>query len=779
MKKSQTVLFILRLFLYFSVIHLAVIHPGVIVSFDRVSFMQWYIIIPMQAILAFLPIKFFTKNPKKRFIIAGILLVIASVAAEGFGINTLQLFFAGLASFILTYLLFYHPRWAKIAAAEPFFLAWVCLRLLAFSRSGVNIEGVSMAVTQFFTHLLFVWTAVVFLFHSIVVYLCLNSKSRRGVGKEGMIFFAGATTALVLVLLVLPFDFIQNAIIENLRPERMPERIRDDSERGLPREGGGRRQGRRTLPQSGEERRSGLRGLPEHSWQNRTDRGRGGDGEAENRQYLVKVVASEREPVYMGNSFRGQLDPERGFLARENDPLNRLASQRFFVTWFEHELIFDFGRRRQEIFSLSTLSQKYLPYRPVEIDPPIISENAGPLRFIHQVVSETHFGDPLQLVNFPSRPFNNFEKRHLTPYLELPLEESDLEFFTDYLNKALENWQENRIEIIKDDHYLSFIFSGENEEELEPVNEHMEIILAILTNFSKYQYNINYNDEYSIEALKEFILNSNEGDCVEFSNTLALLGRIAGIPSRVATGYLAAEGLQTPAHLRGLSNLRAQIPALQQFPFEHLYMVTNLHSHSWTQFYIPDYGWLDFEATSFSIPPVGMGDFNTWDVVIPIIDERRVFSNVRKFPWQAVLRATGILAIFSSALAYALRYGREAALYIGARRGGRAGARALYLLLLARLAADGMPIKPASKTAHEYAKIFPENFTQRHREGSLDRFASLYSELRWRQFESEEKATVHFAQLKQEYYSILKTTRRRGFFRPLIRILSLRGLAYL
>jgi hypothetical protein len=172
---------------------------------------------------------------------------------------------------------------------------------------------------------------------------------------------------------------------------------------------------------------------------------------------------------------------------------------------------------------------------------------------------------------------------------------------------------------------------------------------------------------------------------------------------------------------------------------------------------------------------MGMGDFNNWDVVIPLIDETRVFSQVRKFPWQATVRAIAALAIAAVVCAYALRYGREIVLYFGARRGGRAGVRSLYLLLLARLAADGKPIKPASKTALEYSQLFPAMEENPH----IKTFASIYSELRWRDFSDTSEREERFLQLSDEYRDILKTTRSKGIHRWLIRLISLRGLAYL
>jgi len=770
MKKSLTFLFCLRLFFYFSVIVLILIHPGVTVSFDIIGVIQWFIIIPLMALLAFIPEQKIKR--RTRAILSFSLLFLLSIKAGGFNFNAFVPFTAGLMSFTLTFLLFNRKpifsRLAKIAAIEPFFLAWVCLRLLSLSRSGEDIAGQSIALTQF----MLVWTAVVFLFHNVIIYLCLYPNSRIKSWKEGVVFFLAASAVLVVVLFVLPADFVRNTVITNLISERIPQKIsQSDTDRGIPQRG----KGRKTRP-GNENGRGELRGMSEYDWPGR------GDDSGERRQYMVMIVASDREPVYMGNVFRGQLDPVKGFLSNQNEPLNELANQRFFVTWFSNEQEHDIGRKKQEIFSLSTLRQKYLPYRPIVIDPVILSDDTGPLRYIHQVVSNTHFGDPLLLIHKKSRPFTEFEKSALAAYLEIPLGEDEKRLFEGYLHNALSTWQSGRNEIINGDPYLSSIFSNqtENAQSLkgEGGNEQLENIIALLVSFSKYQYNLNPNDDHSIAVLKDFITNSKEGDCVEFSNTLALLGRLAGIPSRVVTGYLAAENLQTEAHLRGLLVLRNKLPVLQKFPFDNLFMVTNLHSHSWTQFFIPDYGWLDFEATAFSMPPMGIGDFNNWDVVIPLFDEQQTFSNVKKFPWRAVGKAVINLAILALICAYALRYGRELILYINSRlesRDIRSRTRSLYLLLLARLAADGQPIKPASKTAAEYSQLFRGN----EESSCFKPFAEIYSELRWRQFNDPAEMEERFEKLKSEYHEIINATRRKGLHRRIIRIISLRGLAYL
>ena len=434
------------------------------------------------------------------------------------------------------------------------------------------------------------------------------------------------------------------------------------------------------------------------------------------------------------------------------------------------------------MFSLSTLPQHFLPYRPIAVEPAVLSENTGPLRYIHRVRSAMHAQDPLALALSPIRYLSAAEQSALASYLAFPLREADRAVLSAHLDRALEQWRNKRTDLIQGNPYLRHIFAQDRTGKAQAgAAPYIETILAVLVSFQEYHYNVNDQDDASIAGTLEFLQTTKDGDCVEFSNALALLGRLAGIPTRVVTGYLAASGLQTDAHKRGLAALRNKIKALQEFPFEDLFLVTDAHSHSWAQCYIPGYGWLDFEATAFAIPPVGFGDGNLRDVVIPLLDQTGTVSPARRFPWRAALRALGLLAAAALLAAYGIRYGREILLRLGALRGGRAGARSLYLLLLARLAADGKPIKPAAKTALEYARLFPPE-TGGAPPGETPpfaAFAALYSELRWREFTDPAETEERFQRLKREYRQSIDRTRRRGLWGRLIRLFSLRGLAYL
>lgn len=143
------------------------------------------------------------------------------------------------------------------------------------------------------------------------------------------------------------------------------------------------------------------------------------------------VVASKYDPVYMGSSFRGLLDPVNGFLQSPDEPLNRLPKERFFVTWFDSERNIDRARRRQEVFSFSAVPEKFLPYRPIEIDPTIISEDSGPLRFHHRVLSNAHIADPLALIHVPIRSLRASEKIRLPTTLSFPCPEATVNYSAD------------------------------------------------------------------------------------------------------------------------------------------------------------------------------------------------------------------------------------------------------------------------------------------------------------------------------------------------------------
>ncbi len=123
------------------------------------------------------------------------------------------------------------------------------------------------------------------------------------------------------------------------------------------------------------------------------------------------------------------------------------------------------------------------------------------------------------------------------------------------------------------------------------------------------------------ETADYFVFELRRGHCEYFATALAVMARIAGIPSRVATGF-------SPGDYDTLNGV-----------FE----VRSKHAHAWTQLFIEGAGWLTFDATPPSaVPsdttPIGIGKFRD-----PFGDEWRVSppelsGNTLKFLGDALLR---------------------------------------------------------------------------------------------------------------------------------------------
>jgi len=183
---------------------------------------------------------------------------------------------------------------------------------------------------------------------------------------------------------------------------------------------------------------------------------------------------------------------------------------------------------------------------------------------------------------------------------------------------------------------------------------------------------------------------------------------------------------------------------------------------------MPGYGWIDFETTATAIPPVSGFNPNSTDIVIPIIEPENVVDRSFEFPWLLTLQVLLVLLVAGTAGAYAFRYGRL--IYLRALSGGDSvrSLRSMYSLLLMRLAAEGYPIKPASRTAHEYAGEHPE----------LERFALLYTSLRYREKLPADMRKGQFEEIRGEYRKIITSARRSGFVGLVRRVFSLRDLRY-
>jgi len=745
------VLFYTRLFLYLLAFGLPVIHPAIAVPYDRMGWWMWFLLIPGEMLISF-----YLSPPRFRaatWISAACgFLLFSTVLFSGFSSYTLLFIGVGCASFLLTALIFKTgTRGYPFAVLEQFFLGFLYYKLLSFSRASEWVARESSGITQG----ILVLIALTFLLHGIILYLSAYNSGKRKRGlKELFLFLALAVSAGLFTFLLLPADFVTHSVVFNLLKQEPKPRLIPLDAMGEGLEGGnllsmdqwkdqrfdvGRYDGfwkewgkgnqQNGEAGSSEEGQGLLEGVPSDEWYNQ---GTGGD----NKQYAVMVVASAMAPVYAAEAYYGHFDAERGFLLSQEQALNDLVYLRLLDTWKDEKNLSDLRRYPVNIYYLSTLSDRVLAYSPYRIEPTVLNRKFHPFDFSYytvSMISRSNLRDWMAI-----KDLVDDEKRSLKSYLEVTLPGPVRDSFESYLENALQNK------------------SG-----------YFEKVLAIFESFSSFQYEIGFDDDISVARMEEFLVEIRHGDCTEFSNTAAILTRLAGIPSRVVTGYLASKELQNLAHRRGIRILREVIEPLKDFKVQDLYLVTTAHRHSWVQIYMPGYGWVDFDPTSYAIPPAGRGNPNAMNVIIPLIQIDEVKPSFQ-FPWLFIGR--GLLILLSGLLiaVYLYRYGKE--LYLRhLSRGQSPGAlKALYILLLIKLSANGYALKIPSQTSLEYSKSYPE----------LNRFASIYTTIRYRdRYEPGEKESLCH-EIRSRYREILTCCKKPGLLNALRRLFSLKGLYY-
>lgn len=85
----------------------------------------------------------------------------------------------------------------------------------------------------------------------------------------------------------------------------------------------------------------------------------------------------------------------------------------------------------------------------------------------------------------------------------------------------------------------------------------------------------------SQDYVDQFLFDTKSGYCNNFSTSMIVLLRSAGIPARWVKGYTEGTLDNTLASAEG----------------ENVYTITNDNAHSWAEVYFPGYGWIPFEPT--------------------------------------------------------------------------------------------------------------------------------------------------------------------------------------
>ena len=99
-------------------------------------------------------------------------------------------------------------------------------------------------------------------------------------------------------------------------------------------------------------------------------------------------------------------------------------------------------------------------------------------------------------------------------------------------------------------------------------------IQAWFTTLDRFKYTLQVPQTQSPAALIQFLTKTRSGYCQQFAFGMAVLARLAGIPSRVVVGY-------TQGSFSGNDN----------------WQVKTSDAHAWPELYFPGVGWLRFEPT--------------------------------------------------------------------------------------------------------------------------------------------------------------------------------------
>jgi transglutaminase-like putative cysteine protease len=140
----------------------------------------------------------------------------------------------------------------------------------------------------------------------------------------------------------------------------------------------------------------------------------------------------------------------------------------------------------------------------------------------------------------------------------------------------------------------------------------------------KFSYSLTpLTDGSGLDALQTFLFNTRQGYCQQFAGAFAVLARAAGLPTRVAVGFVT--GQATP---------------------DGQFQVRDRDAHTWPEVYFgPQYGWVPFEPTpGFSVPgtagyskltgssnPEGPGQ-STTSTTLPTGTASTLPSNSHKLP---------------------------------------------------------------------------------------------------------------------------------------------------
>jgi transglutaminase-like putative cysteine protease len=724
-----------RLLFFLLASALPLLHPGVLVAFDSSRIWLSFFLVPASCLFGFYAPRL-RKGPRISPVSLAVLaLFFCTLMIAGFSTVFVSLALQSLLAFALTWLAFRRGL-VRVLYVEPPYFIWVAWRLSDFSRSSSSMLELSRGPVAAICAI----SAIIWILYACMIY-ALEYESRsakkdaarsRVSGRGYFLTTLGILGIVVLFTFVLfrepdsVSDFVQrlNASDNRVSPPKK------DSGKGLQSvdSEGNASNGKNANEGLSSKRIGKLLEAGDENW-----RGNQGSKSGSKNQYMVMIVESSVNPLYLAETYNERLDTIEGFTADENYYPNELALTPYLETWENKRLIKDKYRMPVSIEVYSTIPDKVTPWLPFMVEPTVLEEKNFPLRYSYRALSLVSSYSLSGVIPFVP-PLSDGERSSLSQCLSVPLSSGDLKTFTSYAENLFEEGDSTA-----------------------------EKIKKILEGFKNCRYEVSSDDEATVFSMKRFLFETHTGDCTEFSNTAALLGRIAGIPSRVVTGYAMKRDLQTATHAKALRTIQQRFAPLEGKDPETLFLITTAHAHSWPEFYLPGLGWVDYESTQYALPPVSGGDPNAQDLVIPKFDG--VADRGRPFvmPWIFLAKLLFSLVVMIFALYLLRRWCFILLLSLKARSISEKGTKARYSLFLMGLCARGYRVKRRDETPREYASAYPdlESIMTLYERALLHPSAAEKSESRV----SFDKETLNFLRERRTPRVILREvfgTRDRG-----------------
>ncbi len=139
--------------------------------------------------------------------------------------------------------------------------------------------------------------------------------------------------------------------------------------------------------------------------------------------------------------------------------------------------------------------------------------------------------------------------------------------------------------------------------------------------------------------LDTFLFDQKEGFCVHFATSFIVLARLNDIPARYATGYIV--NIPSPDTYPGGMFYAEPSPVFQSGETGEEYippgtgnfaaMVTGYSSHAWPEVFVPEIGWIPYEATP-PMRPEAYDDPDYW---------QRYFSDNQRYTIRQIQAITG------------------------------------------------------------------------------------------------------------------------------------------